>query len=225
MLIDEYKRKIIDPKLEAEKYGICKTSKIIFEFIETKVRNLSQIGYRLLNFILYSHLFYANCLGFIKNEDMEKYICDGMTCIQMMEKDWNDLKDALKSKGISIIQIFINLIFDKLVEKLKNCKEIKTLDERDKFKEEIEKLLEESYKEYDNYSKIYIENNKKLLELDKNSMKSLLLEINDINEYDEKQYPFYKYFLMTTYPTRDSFIHEFKKIEQYEKNIHLLLII
>ena len=121
LLIDEYKRKIIDPKMEAEKYGINKVSKITFEFFEHKIRNLTQIGYRLLNFISYSHLFFANCLGFIKNKDMEKYLCDGMTCIQMLEKDWNYLNDALKSKGIQIIQIFINLIFDRLSEKLKNC--------------------------------------------------------------------------------------------------------
>ena len=224
LLIDEYKRKIIDPKMEAEKYGINKVSKFNFEFFEHKIRNLTQIGYRLLNFISYSHLFFANCLGFIKNEDMEKYLCDGMTCIQMLEKDWNCLNDALKSKGIQIIQIFINLIFDRLSEKLKNCKELKTLAELDKFEEEVEKLLEEAYKEYDNYSKIYNENNKKLLELDKNSMKSLLLEINDVNGYDEKNYPFYKYFLMTTYPTRESFIHEFKKIEQHEKKYPLITI-
>ena len=43
--------------------------------------------------ILYSHIFYANCLGFIKNENMEKYVCDEMTCIQMLEKDLNFIKD------------------------------------------------------------------------------------------------------------------------------------
>ena len=100
----------------------------------------------------------------------------------------------------------MNFIFDKLSEKIKNCKEIKTTEEREKFEDEIEKLLEESYKGYEAYSKIYTENNEKMLELDKNSMKSLVLENNDINAYDEKDYPFYKYFIMTTYPSKDSFI-------------------
>jgi len=186
------------------------------------VRNLSQIGYRLLNFIAYSHLFYANCLEFIKNEEVKNYLCDGMTCIQMLVKDWNFLKNALQSKGVQIIQIFMNLIFDKFSEKLKNCKELKSIEERDKFEEEIEKLLEESYKEYENYSKIYEENNEKLLKLDKNSMKSLVSEINDANSYNEKEYPFYKYFLMTTYPTKEEFIEELKKIENYEKKYPLL---
>ena len=33
-----------------------------------------------------------------------------MTCIQMLEKDWNFIKDYLQAKG-QIIQIFMNLIF------------------------------------------------------------------------------------------------------------------
>ena len=216
-ILDEYKRDTIDPKIEEEKYGISKVGKTTFEDTNQKVRNQSQIGYRLLNFILYSHLFYANCLGFIKDEDMAKYTCDGMNIIQMLEKDWNFLKDALQSKGIQIIQIFINLIFDKLVEKLRSCKIIKTIEERDKFEAEIEQILEQAYKDYENYSKIYKINNEKMLELDKNSMKSLVLETNDVNSYDANEYPFYKYFLMTTYPTKEKFIHELKKVEQYER--------
>ena len=221
-LITEYKKEKIDPLIESEKYGVSKIGKMIFEDTNQKVRNQSQIGYRLLNFILYSHLFYANCLGFISNDEMKNYVCDGMNCIQMIEKDWNFLKDALQSKGIQIIQIFINLIFDKLVEKLKNCKLIKTIEDRDKFEAEIEQVLEGAYKEYENYSKIYKENNEKMLELDKNSMKSLVLETNDVNSYDANEYPYYKYFLMTTYPTREAFIHELKKVEQYERKYALI---
>ena len=116
----------------------------------------------------------------------------------------------------------MNLIFNKLSEKLKNCKEIKTLQEREKFEDEIEKLLEETFKEYDAYSKKYLELNQEALYLTKHSMKSLMLEMNDIKEYDEENYPFYKYFFMTTYPSRDSFINELKKVIQYETKYPLL---
>ena len=221
LLKDYYERKI-KPILDNEKFGVSKITKLVFEDIHQKVRNLSSAGFRLLNFILYSHLFYANCLEFITNEDLSKYVCDGMTCIQMLETNWNLLKDALQSKGIQIIQIFMNLIFDRLSEKLKNCKEIKTIQDREKFEDEIDKLLEGAYKEYDAYAKIYNENNEKMLELDKNSMKSLVLETNDIKSYDEKDYPFYKYFLMTTYPTKEAFEHELRKVPEYEKKYPLL---
>ena len=215
MLLADYKKKIDDIK-EKEKLGISKVKRNFFEDTKEKVRNQSQIGYRLLNFILYSHLFYANCLGFIKDEDMKKYVCDDITCIDMLETDWNILKVELQSKSISIIQIFLNLIFDKLSEKIKNCKEILSMEERDKFENEIEKLLEESYKEYADYAKFYNENNNKMLELDNHSMKSLVTENNDVILYDENNYPFYRYFLMTTYPTEKNFKEELQKINNYE---------
>jgi len=140
-LLAEYKRDKIDPILEKDRFGLSKVTKLIFQDVHQKVRKLSPIGYRLLNFIVYSHLFYANCLGYISNENLAKYICEGMTLIQMLETDWNLLKDALQSKGIQIIQIFMNLIFDKLSVKIKNCKEIKTSEEREKFEDEIKKIV------------------------------------------------------------------------------------
>ena len=222
MYLNDYKKKIIDPIIENSKFGISKVSKIVFENIQQPVRKLSQAGYRLLSFILYSHLFYSNCLGFISNDDMKKYVCEGMTCIKMLVSNWNLLKDALQSKGVQIIQIFMNLIFPKLSEKIKNCKEMKTNDEREQFEDEIEKLLEESYKEYEEYSKIYLELNKEALELDQHNMKSLMLENNDIKVYDEENYPFYKFFFMSTYPSKESMINELKKIIQYEKKYPLL---
>ena len=221
MLLADYK-KIIDDKKEKEKLGISKVQRNFFEDTKEKVRNQSQIGYRLLNFILYSHLFYSNCLGFIKDEDMKKYVCDEMTCIEMLETDWNILKVELQSKGIQIIQIFLNLIFDKLSEKIKNCKEIITNEDRDKFENEIEKFLEESYKEYENYAKLYNENNEKMLELNKHNMKSLVTETNDVDSYEEKDYPFYRYFLMTTYPTIDNFKYELQKVPYYQTKYPLL---
>ena len=222
MLLADYKTKIIDPILEGSKFGINKISKIRFMLNNMIVRKLSQEGYRLLNFILYSHIFFGNCLGIISDEDMKKYVCDGMTCLEMLEINWNLLKDALLSKGIQIIQIFMNLIFYKISEKIKNCKEIKTNVDREKFEEDIEKILEESYKEYEEYSKKYLEDNKNALLLEKDKMKTLVLEINDINEYDEKIYPFYKLFLMTTYPSKDNFINELKKVPDFERKYPLL---
>ena len=221
MLIDEYKKVIIDPILEKEKFGLNKIGKQMLQNIYQKIGKLSLVGYRLLNFILYSHLFYANCLDFISNEILDKYISDGMTIIQVLETCWNLLKDALQSKGIQI-QIFINQIFEKLSEKIKNCKEIKTIKEREMFEEEIEILLDESYKEYEAYSKIYIKNNEIIQGLDKNSLKCLILETNDITSYDEREYPFYKYFLMTTYPNKDDFVNKIKKIYQHEIKYPLL---
>jgi hypothetical protein len=55
-----------------------------------------------------------------------------------------------------------------------------------------------------------------MLELDNQSMKSLVTENNDVILYDENNYPFYRYFLMTTYPTEKNFKEELQKINNYE---------
>ena len=88
MLLDEYKNKIIDQIIENNKFGISKMSQDIFIDSNQNARNLSIVGFRLLHFILYSHLFYSNCLGFITNENLSKYICDEMTCLKMLVEDW-----------------------------------------------------------------------------------------------------------------------------------------
>jgi hypothetical protein len=221
MLLDDYKSKVIDPILESSIFGINQITKIRFEQNNLKVRNLSQIGYRLLNFILYSHLFYGHCLGYITDENMNKYTCEGLSCMKMLEIDWDFLDDSLQSKGIKVIQIFMNMIFYKIINKLITYKEIKNLEDLEKCEDEIEKLLEESYKEYEEYSKKYDEYNEQYLQLNKDSMKALLLENNEVNYY-EYEYPFYRLFLMTTYPTKEHFINELKKIPQFDKKYPLL---
>jgi hypothetical protein len=140
----------------------------------------------------------------------------------MLVDNWRILRNALQSKDIQIIQIFWNMIFPKICEKLKNCRELKTNEEREKFEEDIEKLLEDSYKEYEKYSQEYLKLNRESLKLDKNSIKSLMLENYEIKEYDEENYPFYKFFLMTTYPSKELFINELKKVIKYESKYPLL---
>ena len=222
MLLEDYKKQVIDPILEKSKFGLNKVEKKYFEQTNITIRKLSIIGYRLLNYIIYSHIFFAHCLGFISDETLNSYICDGMTIVDMIETDWNILKDCLQTKGVQTIQVFMNMIFKKLCELLINCKTLKTSEEREKFEEEIEKMLEEEYKNYDEYQKKYMDINNNALRIDKNSMKSLVLEINDENAYDKKIFPFYKLLLMTTYPSLENFKHELIKIPNYEQKYPLL---
>ena len=158
MLFEEYKKDRIDPILEANKFGIIKVDKIDFKNINIKIRNLSNIGYRILNFILYSYLFYANSLGFISNENIKNYTCDEMTCFDMLEIDWNILKDELRQKGILNMHIFMDIIFDNFYKKVMYCKKLQTLEERNKFEDECEKLLNDSFQKYFDYLKLYNKN-------------------------------------------------------------------
>jgi hypothetical protein len=222
MLLEQYKKQVIDPILDKSKYGINKVEKIYFQQTNITIRKLSIIGYRLLNYVIYSHIYFAYCLGFISDETLNEYICKDMTIIDMIVTDWNILKDCLLTKGVQTIQIFMNMIFDKLCELLINCKNMDISENRDNFEDEIEKMLEDAYKSYDKYQNEYMEINKNALRLDKNSVKSLVLEIIDENEYDQKNFPFYKLLFMTTYPSIENFKHELIKIPNYEQKYPLL---
>ena len=74
IILSDYKKNIIDPILKKSRFEINKPSKKRFQNKNQKIRNLSLVGYRLLNFILYSHLFFSICLGYIDKENMKNYI-------------------------------------------------------------------------------------------------------------------------------------------------------
>ena len=222
MLLSEYKEKIIEPLLKNKSCGISKIDKITFIQKNKKIRNLSQVGYRLLNFILYSHLFFSDCLGYINNDFKEAYLYDNMSYLEIIKNNWELLKDALFNKGITIIQIFLNLIFDKISNLLRKCQEITSLEERNKFENLIEKVLEESYKEYEEYSKLYLQINSKLHNVNNEKLKSIILELYNPEEYPENKYPFLKYFIYTKYPTQEHFINELYKIPNYN-NLYPLI--
>lgn len=154
-------------------------------------------------------------------KDLNNYLCDGMNCIQMIKTDWELLQEAL-GKDYNI-QIFINLIFKKLTEKLKNCGTIKCNKEREVFEAQIENIIRETFKEYPRGEKEF----KKFEEkenLDKNDMEALLLEIHDPNLYNQSDYPFYKLFLIPS-DIKEGLYKELQKISDYEKKYPILAYI
>ena len=61
MTIDDFKETYINNKFQEEK-GITKNDENHLKKDNKIVRDLTQVSYRLLNFILYSHLFFARLL-------------------------------------------------------------------------------------------------------------------------------------------------------------------
>ena len=96
------------------------------------------------------------------------------------------------------------------------------IEQRNKFEESIEIILEESYKEYEEYSKIYLDTNSKLHNINSESLKSIILELYNPEDYSEDEYPFMKYFIMTKYPTEEHFISELYKISDYKTQYPLI---
>ena len=221
MFLSDYKKTQIDPLLKNSNNGIPKIDKFLFIQKDKKIRKLSQIGYRLLNFILYSHLFFNNCINSPEKEN-NMFLIEKMNYIQILETNWELLKQALFEKGIPVVQIFINLIFEELSALLKSCPKSTNINQRQSFEDSVEKLLEEKYTQYDKYSKIYTDINMKLHNSNIDSLKSTILELYNPDIDENKKYPYLKYFMMTKYPNEDNFIDEFYKIHNFKNKYPLI---
>ena len=76
MTLEQYKQKYIYKEFEKERgVFINNDTNCINDFKNDQkiIRNLSQVSFRILNFILYSHLFFARLLTY-KNKDFDIYL-------------------------------------------------------------------------------------------------------------------------------------------------------
>ena len=217
MLYEDYLKKIIEPIRKKITFGFNSISRDYFENRAKKIRNLSNIGYRLLNFIAYSFLFFSHCLDNISKEKLDKYLIKDMNILKIIETDWNFLEEELKKKNINSIQIFMNMIFKKLSIKIKECKFMKKGDDREKFENDIEELISECINNYNSYRQIYDIENKNQLKISNYSFKSILNELTELDEkiYLPTEYPYFKYFIYTKYKTEEDFYKRMPSKEKY----------
>ena len=217
LIFEDYIKKIIDPIKKKNAVGFNQISKDFFEKQDKEIRKLSDIGYRLLNYIAYIFLFFGFCADNISGEKLDKCLVKDMNILTIIEKDWIYLTEALKKKNINSTQIFMNMIFKKLSLKLKQCKFIKKNEEREIFEDEIEKLINECIENYNAYREKYDEKNKNQLKVSNYSFKTILNELVEQSEkiYPFKEYPYFKYFKLTKYKTEEDFERRMPSKEKY----------
>ena len=195
--LQEFKTKYIDPIQNVK--GIYITDKNNFKNDKKIVRNLSQISYRLLNYILYVNLFFARI---IKEKNIDNFMIKGRDMIwtKIIYECWHLLKNELLKENIDSIEEFMNYIFPYLFEILNKEKMIDKYENLIKFEdileETIQKFIRKFKEEEDNKRK---ENLIDLNGKEKNSLINLLKERYSYMIYDSKVYPFYKYFSYTEY--------------------------
>ena len=161
------------------------------------IRNLSQISFRLLNYILYSHLFFARI--FTNLESFDKYKPKEMSWGEIINQSFELLSNELSKKGIKSIEIFMNYIFKELFEKLHDKECINEYKELIEFEKDLENLIQEkiekSIEEIKKYNKI-IEINS----IDNNSSLNLLKDkFEKDHKYKKEEYPNYEYFYYSDY--------------------------
>ena len=217
MTLQEFKEKYIRPLYNKET-GLNKIDLINFKKENKIIRNLSQISYRLLNYILYCHLFFAKL--FTESERFDRYLPDGISWISMIKECFNKLKSELEKKGIKNLEIFMNCVFKDLFTELHEQECINSYEELIKFEDKLEELIQEKLK-------ISKEEINKYNELEKESIKdeksaiALVKEIYDKSKYKSSNFPFYEFFYYTDYLDED---YIYNKLKLKDENDYPVLI-
>ena len=101
MTVSQFKENYID-KLYKNDKGLHRIEENYFKKNDKLVRNLSKISYRLLNYILYSHLFFAKLYTGVSGnfdkflpEKSGKLLPEKMSWGETINECWNLLKEEL----------------------------------------------------------------------------------------------------------------------------------
>ena len=216
-LYEDYSKEVYEKYGKNSSFGFNSVDRDYFEKQDKKIRKLSNIGYRLLNFISYSHLFFSYCLEYIKKDELNQFLIRTCNILKIIQIDWNFLKEDLQKKNIRSIQIFLNLIFADLSNLIKNFKITKKDSERENFETQVEKLISKNIKNYSEYSVAYNKQNQKLSDSDIGSLKTYVTELihPSSNNYNEIEYPMFKYFNYTKYKSEEDMMKKMNNKDHY----------
>ena len=195
MTIEQFKEKKIKPLYNKEK-GLNKIDISYFKKDNKIIRNLSQISYRLLNYILYCHLFFAKL--YTNSDKFDSYLPEGMKWIDMIKECFILLKKELEKKGIKEIEIFMNCIFIDLFKKLHEQECIDDYETLIKFEKELDRLIQGKFDKVKGEIENYKEFERNCIKDEKSAI-ALLKEIYNKDIYDSREYPYYEHFYYTDY--------------------------
>jgi hypothetical protein len=207
--------------------GFKKVKRRFFVNKNKKVRNISNITYRILSFTFYSCILFIKMLGYIENNELENFYYSDIekengnkSLLFIISDIWRLIIEELSKRDIENIQCFLNMIMPEIYHVItENTKEMNTPKERNDFEQLCNGIIENAILNYKNYYDIYIRNNQQILEIKDETIKSILQETSDINNLPSEIYPLINYFNAANYPSNEMFYNQFMSIpnpiEQY----------
>ena len=214
MTIAQYKEKYVIKDFKNEKGIFITIDTNYFKNDQKIVRNLSQISFRILNYILYSHLFFARIITNNKKE-FDKYLpkAKGISWVETLYERWNLLKNELLKENIDSIEKFMSYIFSDLFPILNKEKRTDDYDTFIKFEDKLNSKIQQLIKKYkeDSNKNILIKNKN---DEDKTSFVYLLKEIYTSTEYKKEEFPFYEYFYYTDYLNEKKIIEKLALMDE-----------
>ena len=144
LTLEEFIKKYV---YKTEKGGIY-SSDANFKNSKKVIRNLSQVSYRLLNYILYSNLFFAKII--VNKKDFDSCLPKKMSWEEILSESWNILKNELLNENIDSIEEFMNYIFSDLFLLLNSSKKLDNYEDLIEFENNLEQKIQKLIKEFKN---------------------------------------------------------------------------
>ena len=204
-LLDDFKREVIDPLLNSPNKGIGQMNKENINRTGINIRNINELSFRIINFILCSHLLVANILEILDDKDISQYFSDETSCFGIILDNWKKMEEILQVKEINNIKIYMNLIYEEIVNIIfkYDSNYIKTSQGRNTIENKINEYIigDNDIKEK---MKKYEQQNQQILKTSPYFLSSIIQEIYPIEYYDKDEYPFFKYLYYNNYPDHNN---------------------
>ena len=229
--LEEFKKEYVDQYLDKVTKGIIKDYRTIEFERNEPVRNLHIITYRLLNFILYSNILGAFILNYLTNEEMRHFLIkylhpDTLFCI--VKKDWNFLNNSLKEIGIENIQVFINIIFIKIIELMINLESVETIEKLNLFEKSVNDYILKIISNKENIKNLneeYHKINSEMLSLNPQSFKEIIQANYEPSIYSPNDYPDIQFYTISNIYNLETFIQKFNSSSKNKEKYALTHII
>ena len=120
-----------------------------------------------------------------------------------------------------MLKLFINVIIPALIELMNQYENFETIEKRNEFEEKVNVLINKTISNKKLFEK-YEENNNIYLGLELTSMKAILQEIFPPYNYDEKLFPYLKYFMIRLSPSENLLLDYLRRIPDYNNKYPII---
>ena len=213
--LDEFKRDYVDQHLLDITKGIMKNYRINDFVKNVSYRNLNIITFRLLNFILYSYLLTAHLLNKFSEDEIKPLLIEHLsqnTLFGIVKKAWELLDHSLKDIGIENAQIFINMIFDKIIEYMNSLDLVDTQDKLEKFEKSIDNYILQIISDFEKIDRLnndfyYLQ--EEILNYKPQRIKEIIQSNFEPSIYPQNIFPNIQYFCTSNILDFNSFVQKF----------------
>ena len=226
--LDDFKANYVDKYVIKPKKGISND----YDYLEfgknSSIRDINIITFRLLNFILYSFLLGSYILNNLNKNEVQNYLVENLfphSLFGIIKKNWELLNIYLREIGIDNIQIFLNMIFKKLIELIKNLKSVDTLDKLLTFEKEVDKYIMNLISQKEDIIKLkagYEKLNNELNTFNPYNIKEIILGNYEPSIYDQNLYPDIQYYTISNIQNYEAFVDEFNSSKENENKYQLI---